>query len=143
MIAWAASKPARTRINPSTTVRNAGRENRIVTFYRACHGRASRPHGFLTRTGPPDDPGPRPERGTDAGSHRPEWRCHSASVSQRFSRSVEPQLNLLGYQLLQHRKYPEAVAIFRLNGEIFPESGNVWNSLGEAYAMEMLGWLRS
>jgi len=45
----------------------------------------------------------------------------------------ERDINSLGYRLLQReRKIPEAVAVFSLNAEAFPESWNAWDSLGEA-----------
>lgn len=43
----------------------------------------------------------------------------------------ERSLNAFGYELLAEGKPADAVAVFRLNAEQFPESGNVWDSLGE------------
>lgn len=43
----------------------------------------------------------------------------------------ERSLNAVGYELLGEGKAADAVAVFRLNAEQFPESGNVWDSLGE------------
>lgn len=45
----------------------------------------------------------------------------------------EPELNKLGYAMLQHNQTAGAIAIFKLNAERFPKSSNVWDSLGEAY----------
>ena len=45
----------------------------------------------------------------------------------------EPELNHLGYYLLQKKKINEAIAIFQLNAEQFPQSFNVFDSLGDAY----------
>lgn len=45
----------------------------------------------------------------------------------------ENNLNALGYYLLGKEKYDEAIEIFKLNLELFPESANVYDSLGEAY----------
>jgi CubicO group peptidase (beta-lactamase class C family) len=45
----------------------------------------------------------------------------------------EPQLNRLGYELLRGERTAEAVEIFKLNVEMFPASGNVYDSLAEAY----------
>ncbi len=45
----------------------------------------------------------------------------------------ESQLNILGYQLLQVGLNKEATKIFKLNVEQFPESSNVYDSLGEGY----------
>ena len=46
----------------------------------------------------------------------------------------EGQLNALGYAVMNHGKTAEALAIFKLNCEQFPESSNAWDSLGDAYA---------
>ncbi len=45
----------------------------------------------------------------------------------------ESQLNTLGYRLLQAGKNKEAIEILKLNAESFPNSANVYDSLGEAY----------
>ena len=45
----------------------------------------------------------------------------------------EEELNNLGYQLLQMDLLNEAIAIFKLNVESFPEAFNTYDSLGEAY----------
>lgn len=45
----------------------------------------------------------------------------------------EPELNRLGYQLLQAKKLKEAVEIFKLNVEAYPQGFNAYDSLGEAY----------
>ncbi|HMB90033.1 MAG TPA: c-type cytochrome [Rhodothermales bacterium] len=42
-------------------------------------------------------------------------------------------LNNLGYQLLGEDKIDEAIAIFRLNTEMYPQSSNAFDSLAEAY----------
>ena len=47
----------------------------------------------------------------------------------------EKQLNRLGYELLQEHKLSEAIEIFKLNIEFFPDSSNVYDSLGEAYML--------
>lgn len=45
----------------------------------------------------------------------------------------ENVLNMVGYALLEEGNPPDAVAIFELNAEQYPESANVWDSLGEGY----------
>lgn len=45
----------------------------------------------------------------------------------------ENDMNRVGYQLLQDGKKKEAIEIFKINVETFPKSGNVYDSLGEAY----------
>ncbi len=45
----------------------------------------------------------------------------------------ESRLNTLGYNFLRAKKLPEAIAYFKLNVEFYPNSFNVYDSLGEAY----------
>jgi uncharacterized membrane protein len=45
----------------------------------------------------------------------------------------EDELNALGYQLLQAHKFNQAIRIFELNIEAYPQSGNTYDSLAEAY----------
>jgi tetratricopeptide (TPR) repeat protein len=46
---------------------------------------------------------------------------------------AEAELNMLGYRLLQANKLADAVEIFKLNVEMYPQSANAYDSLGEAY----------
>jgi len=55
---------------------------------------------------------------------------HSAEYS-----ADEAELNSLGYYFLAKKKTSEAVAVFKLNVELFPNSWSVYDSLGEAYAV--------
>lgn len=48
----------------------------------------------------------------------------------------ERLLNRFGYELLQADKVKEAIKVFKLNVEEYPESGNVYDSLGEAYMVD-------
>ena len=45
----------------------------------------------------------------------------------------EGELNSLGYRLLNAKKFSDAIRIFQLNVEAYPQSSNVYDSLGEAY----------
>ena len=45
----------------------------------------------------------------------------------------EDQLNGLGYRLIRANKFKEAIRILQLNVEVYPQSANVYDSLGEAY----------
>ena len=45
----------------------------------------------------------------------------------------EGELNSLGYQLIGTKKFKEAIGILQLNLEAYPQSSNVYDSLGEAY----------
>jgi len=48
----------------------------------------------------------------------------------------ENEFNLLGYRLLGESRVDDAIAVFELNVERFPGSWNVYDSLGEAYAVK-------
>lgn len=66
-----------------------------------------------------------------------------ATAAYRRLREAEPdspgfteyRLNSLGYVLLGKEKYDEAVALFRLNVEFYPEAPNTYDSLGEAHML--------
>jgi len=45
---------------------------------------------------------------------------------------LEVQINFGGYRFFQEGKIPQAVALFSINRDLFPESWNVHDSLGEA-----------
>lgn len=45
----------------------------------------------------------------------------------------EALLNRLGYAFMQQGKFKEAIRVLQLNVEAYPSSGNVYDSLGEAY----------
>jgi tetratricopeptide (TPR) repeat protein len=46
----------------------------------------------------------------------------------------ESELNSCGYVLLAQARVKEAIAVFRININLFPQSANCFDSLGEAYA---------
>ncbi|MDT7605435.1 MAG: hypothetical protein QOF61_3432 [Acidobacteriota bacterium] len=48
----------------------------------------------------------------------------------------ERTLNTLGYAQLNARHVPEAIALFKLNVEMYPRASNPYDSLGEAYAAQ-------
>lgn len=45
----------------------------------------------------------------------------------------EPGLNVVGYTLLSKKRYDSAIAVFEYNTTLFPNSGNAFDSLAEAY----------
>ena len=45
----------------------------------------------------------------------------------------EARLNDLGYSLLQQKKVAEAITVFKVNVDLYPQSANVYDSLAEAY----------
>ena len=48
---------------------------------------------------------------------------------------TENELNMLGYQLIARDKINEAIVIFELNVEAFPEAFNTYDSLAESYML--------
>jgi uncharacterized protein len=65
----------------------------------------------------------------------PGIRKHFGALGARFGYPIdlpEAAVNLLGYQLLNRKRVSDAVEVFRKNVELFPESANVYDSLGEA-----------
>ncbi len=45
----------------------------------------------------------------------------------------ETEFNRLGYRLLQRNRVSEAIEVFKMNVKMYPESWNVYDSLGETY----------
>ena len=66
------------------------------------------------------------EKGADAGIAEFRDLLKSDAIS-------EQSMNSLGYRLLGQQKMDDAIKIFTLNVERFPKSGNVYDSLAEAY----------
>jgi len=66
------------------------------------------------------------EKGADAGITEFRDLLKTDTIS-------EGSMNSLGYRLLAQKKAADAIKIFSLNVERFPKSGNVYDSLGEAY----------
>lgn len=47
--------------------------------------------------------------------------------------NTETDTNALGYRLLQGQRFNDAVEVFKLNVEAYPNSANVYDSLGDGY----------
>lgn len=59
---------------------------------------------------------------------------HYRMLSERYKYTVaipEATLNNLGYQLMGAKKNDDAIMVFKRNVELYPESANVYDSLGE------------
>jgi len=52
---------------------------------------------------------------------------------EEYNFDAESTLNEIGYMLMNRKKIDDAVLVFEYNTKLFPESGNVYDSLGEAY----------
>ena len=48
---------------------------------------------------------------------------------------AENRFNQMGYYLLNQKRYSEAIEIFKLNVKLYPDSWNVYDSLGEGYML--------
>jgi CubicO group peptidase (beta-lactamase class C family) len=70
------------------------------------------------------------EKGIDAAVA--EYRDLKAKQPAAYD-FAEPELNSLGYQLMQSGKMKEAVEVFKLNVEAYPKGFNTYDSLAEAY----------
>ena len=72
-------------------------------------------------------------KGLDAGIAQYRELKTKQATAYDFS---EPELNRVGYVLLSLKKVKEAVEIFKLNVEAYPQGFNTYDSLGEAYMTE-------
>ncbi|WP_435356244.1 serine hydrolase [Emticicia sp. SJ17W-69] len=55
------------------------------------------------------------------------------SQANDFNFEDENDLNQIGYYLMNKKRFDDAIQIFELNVKLFPQSGNAYDSLGEAY----------
>ncbi len=70
------------------------------------------------------------DKGVEAGIAQYRDLKAKQAATHDFS---EPELNQLGYRLMRSGKVKEAVEIFKLNVEAYPQGFNTYDSLGEAY----------
>ena len=47
--------------------------------------------------------------------------------------NIESGINTQGLKLLELKRFDDAIRVLALNTELFPNSWNTWDSLGEAY----------
>jgi hypothetical protein len=62
-------------------------------------------------------------------------KSHYATLGKKMGMTLQPPeqtVNLLGYQFLGQGPNEQAIAIFKYNAELYPDSPNVYDSLGEA-----------
>jgi tetratricopeptide (TPR) repeat protein len=57
------------------------------------------------------------------------------AIMDQVGEGGEFDINKAGYALLAQKKYNEAIEVFQLNVKLYPNSGNVYDSLGEAYML--------
>ena len=70
------------------------------------------------------------EKGIEAGVAQYRELKTKESATYDFA---EGELNQLGYLLIRNGKVKEAIEIFKLNVEVYPQASNAYDSLGEAY----------
>ena len=58
------------------------------------------------------------------------------TMKEAMSIATELELNNYGYQLLNQKQMDKAIDAFILNTQRHPKSANVWDSLGEGYAIK-------
>jgi len=68
-----------------------------------------------------------------------DWKIVSQIITNTGSykddeHTIESDINAIGYRLMGNKKLDEAIEVFKLNTQLYPESFNTWDSLGEAYA---------
>ena len=69
-------------------------------------------------------------KGSQAAIHEYSYLKQSAASQFEFDEST---LNLLGYQILSNGKAEDAIKVFQLNVQEYPNSWNCYDSLAEAY----------
>jgi TolA-binding protein len=57
------------------------------------------------------------------------------TMDEAVAMATEIELNAYGYQLIAQNDFTKAIEIFQLNTKRHPASPNVWDSLGECYAL--------
>ncbi|HEY0762655.1 MAG TPA: serine hydrolase [Pyrinomonadaceae bacterium] len=70
------------------------------------------------------------QKGIEAGVAQYRELKTNQSATYDFA---EPELNALGYRLLRNGRAKEAVEVFKLNVEAYPQAANTYDSLAEAY----------
>jgi tetratricopeptide (TPR) repeat protein len=68
-----------------------------------------------------------------------DWKIVSQIVTDISSfkndeHSNEADINAIGYRLMANKKLDQAIEVFKLNTQLYPDSYNTWDSLAEAYA---------
>ena len=69
-----------------------------------------------------------------------DWKIVSQIITNTGSfkddqHSIETDLNAIGYRLIADKQLEKAIEVLKLNTQLYPESFNTWDSLGEAFAL--------
>jgi tetratricopeptide (TPR) repeat protein len=71
---------------------------------------------------------------TISAGNAADLRTECDALQRRYPEAFnEAVLNSIGYKLMGASLLNEAITVFQLNTERYPQSANVWDSLGEAY----------
>jgi predicted alpha/beta superfamily hydrolase len=84
----------------------------------------------------PDWRPPRDADGSLVGIGLRGLELHYRKLSQHYGYNIavpEGLINSLGYQLVAAKRFDEAIAVFQRNVELYPDSSNTYDSLGEGY----------
>lgn len=63
------------------------------------------------------------------------YEAYAARFPGRIQPFSESEINALGYSHVRQEQYTDALAVFQINSALFPQSGNAFDSLGEAYLL--------
>ena len=64
-----------------------------------------------------------------------QYRALKAGTTAGEHDFARTELNTVGYQLMQMKKVADAIEVFKLNVEVYPEAFQTYERLGEAYAV--------
>lgn len=70
--------------------------------------------------------------GRDIAVFIKKYREFKSNPQRKFFNTESP-MNQFGYNLLNAKRIDDAIEIFKLNAEAYPQSANVYDSLGDAY----------
>lgn len=70
--------------------------------------------------------------GKDLGEFVAKYKAFKTNPKSRYVNSEAP-MNVFGYALLGKNRVTDAIEVFKLNTEAYPNSANVYDSLGDAY----------
>lgn len=88
-------------------------------------------YDFLKLTGTMDTPSGYLEKGDYEKAREGYLQIQKEDPEYRFIE--ERELNSYGYTLIRKKNYEKAIAVFKINVALYPESSNVYDSLAEAY----------
>ena len=73
---------------------------------------------------------------TENGNQYLKTHFHDIIKDSFFEMEEDFLLNRVGYDLLNEKRTKDAIEVFKVNTDLFPEIANAWDSLAEAYAAD-------